>query len=80
MAGLRRLKPVPALKLRPVQRRDGTWYVKAIRPNFPSERIGDFRSDAVAQDWIDRKARDFFAAKGWSATEGSSPQNAPSSG
>ena len=45
----------PTRTMIPLQREDGTWFVKAEKPDTPTQRIGDFQSEAEAQDWIIQK-------------------------
>jgi hypothetical protein len=35
-----------------VEHKDGSWGVRAESPNAAIEDIGDFKSEAAAQDWI----------------------------
>ena len=55
-------QPLP--KLKPIKRHDGTWYVRAVRRDAPVERIGEFQSEAAVEDWIARRAKDYFLQRG----------------
>ncbi|MGC1327660.1 MAG: hypothetical protein WA850_18250 [Xanthobacteraceae bacterium] len=50
----------PELLLVPQERKDGTWFVKAERPNRATQHIGDFKTEAEAQDWIIMQSGAYF--------------------
>jgi hypothetical protein len=54
----------PAWTLISQERKDGTWYVKAEKPETPTQHIGDFQSEAEAQDWIIQKSGSYFGKRG----------------
>jgi hypothetical protein len=44
----------------PVERKDGSWSVKAEHPDAVTQDIGDFKSEAEAQDWIIQESASYF--------------------
>jgi hypothetical protein len=54
----------PELLLVPQERKDGTWFVKAERPNRATQHIGDFKTEAEAQDWIITQSGAYFGDLG----------------
>jgi hypothetical protein len=46
--------------LRPVERKDGTWCVEITKIGIIPESIGDFQSEADANDWITEESLAFF--------------------
>jgi hypothetical protein len=50
----------PHRKLIPAERKDGSWGVKVERPDALPEDIGDFNSQAEAQDWIIHGSTTYF--------------------
>ncbi len=44
--------------------KDGSgWYLEAVGEDGVPENVGDFRSDAEAQDWIIHKSAAFFKGR-----------------
>jgi len=51
-------------KFIPVERKDGSWSVKAEHPDAVTQDIGDFKSEAEAQDWIIKESAGYFGKRG----------------
>ena len=47
----------PERTLIPRERKDGTWCVKAEKPDRIIQHIGDFNNEAEAQDWINHRVK-----------------------
>jgi hypothetical protein len=50
----------PERTLIPRERKDGTWCVKAEKPDRIIQHIGDFNNEAEAQDWINHESNAYF--------------------
>jgi hypothetical protein len=55
----------PPRTLKPQERKDGTWFVKAERPDRATQHIGDFKSEAEARNWITCESAGYFASLGY---------------
>jgi hypothetical protein len=53
----------PNLTIRPQERKDGSWCVRATRSYVPFTDVGNFKCETDAQDWIIHKAKDHFGKK-----------------
>jgi hypothetical protein len=60
--------PQPQTTLR--RYRDGSgWYLEAVGENGVTENIGDFSSEAEANDWVVHKSAAFFKARSRSTSD-----------
>jgi hypothetical protein len=46
--------------VRPLQRKDGSWYAEAIWPYAPASHIGSFKTESEIQDWIINNSGEYF--------------------
>jgi hypothetical protein len=47
-------------RVRPLQRKDGSWCVEVIWPYAPASYVGSFKMESEVQDWITRKSGEYF--------------------
>ena len=47
-------------RLRPFQRKDGTWCVEALWPYAPASHIGSFKTESEVEGWISLNSSEYF--------------------
>ena len=47
-------------RVRPLQRKDGSWCAEVNRPYAPASHVGSFKTESEVQDWITHKSGEYF--------------------
>lgn len=52
------VRPPPRVK--PLQRRDGSWCAEAMWPYAPASHVGSFKTEDEVRDWIVQNSNEYF--------------------
>ena len=47
-------------RVRPLQRKDGSWCAEAMWPYAPASHVGSFKTEGEVQDWIVQNSDEYF--------------------